>query len=150
MNQNQNHHSIAARNGTAMVAILICILVVTMLGATLTKRITAEYRQLSTVQHQAQAFWIAESAVQRALVQIEKDETYQGETWHIDATKLVDDLPGRAVIEVRPGSAAERGSEIRVVAYYPDVPHRRVMVERTVFVKLTTRKSIEKNQGDKS
>ncbi len=74
---------------------------------------------------QAQAAWLAESAIERAAARLAAQPDYRGETWNVSADELGGPDAGVAVIRVE--STAERPGRrtISVEADYPDHPHLR-------------------------
>ncbi len=122
------------RPGVILAAVLLSLLVVMLVGAELTEAIVQHHRQSRLAEDRQQAFWIAESAVQRAVYAVAKSPDYKGETWRVPAEVLGSGRAGVATIKVEPaeGDAARR--RIAVQAYYPDDPVQRTMYERELIV----------------
>jgi type II secretory pathway component PulK len=74
-------HSEANRRGAVLLIVLICVMLVTMIGASLLKLALTQRRQIQREQMRSQAAWLADSAVDRAAAQLRRDATYSGETW---------------------------------------------------------------------
>lgn len=130
------------RRASAVIAVLVCILIITMLGTTLTKEMVGQYRQSKTLQQQSQAFWIAESALHRAVHKLKQADEYRGETWTISPEILNTDYSARAVITVKRVTSPKTGYEVRVAAYCPDTKRTRIMVQRETFVSVPVKKPL--------
>jgi Tfp pilus assembly protein PilX len=125
--------------GMTVVAILVCLVVITLIGGAVLKVGLAHRALIRSQEHQLQAEWLAESGVQRALARLAVEREYGGESWSISAADLgLPEQPpttGTAekshrsaavvtiAIERVPGGAARRW--VRVQADYPrDAPQR--------------------------
>ena len=120
--------------GGILAIVLVCLLVVMLLGSQLIQATVIWHRQTRQAEQRQQAFWLAESAVRRAVHALEQSPDYGGETWRVSRGDLVDSQTGRAVITVAPAGDAESGQVIRVEAYWPDDPVHRVLCEREYLV----------------
>lgn len=69
------------RRGAALVAAMVTLLVVTLVAAALVKTMVATHRQSQRYADELQAQWLAEAALDRALVQLRSQSDYSGETW---------------------------------------------------------------------
>jgi hypothetical protein len=114
--------------------VLLSLLVVLLVGAELTKAIVQQRRQSRLTEDRQQAFWIAESAVQRAVHALAKSPDYQGETWRVSGEMLGTDRAGVATIKVAPAEGSPERRRIVVQAYYPDDAVYRTLYERELFV----------------
>ena len=124
------------RQGIVLIVVLVCLFVVSLLTVTQIRSLLMHRRQTRTQGLQIQAFWLAESAAQRARAKLKESPDYQGETWKVGAEKLGDDLPGVAVIRVERASD-EKNFRVRVEAIYPDDPIHRVQVMKQFVVELS-------------
>jgi hypothetical protein len=127
--------------GMTVVAVLICLIVVTLLGGALVKVVLAERKLVRAQEHRLQADWLAESGAERALARLEIDAGYRGETWSITARELVlsesapliepegKNVPALAqvtiAVEPVPGDGNANRRRIRVTAEYPRDPTTR-------------------------
>lgn len=138
----QQHHFPQSRRGAAIVMVMICLLLVSMLGASLLKLALSERKQTIRQYHQTQADWLAESAADRAVARLLSGPEYTGETWEISAADIGDGKSGRAVIEVvSPESPAtdqrvEVRKQVDIVVDYPDDEVNRVRIRRTFIIDL--------------
>ncbi len=121
--------------GVILAAVLISLFVVMLIGAELTRTIMLHHRQTRLSESQQQSFWLAESALQRAVHALTKSpEDYKGETWRVPAEALGAGSPGVAIIQVEPAADPETGRVIRVQAYYPEDGAHRILHERELSV----------------
>ncbi len=76
------------KRGAVLVAVLVCLLVVTLIGVGLVRLAIVRFRHTRIQQYQVQAQWLAESALQRALARMRESPDYSGEIWSIAAAEL--------------------------------------------------------------
>ena len=105
-----------------------------MLAAALTKATLLQHRQVDLASCEQQSFWLAESAVQRAIHNLHASPDYAGETWDVPADVLGSDSAGVVIIQVAKTSEPQAGWQVRVESRYPAQTMNRVMCERTLFV----------------
>lgn len=122
------------RLGAILAAVLLSLLVVMLLSAELTEAISLHHRQSRLAEDRQQAFWIAESAVQRAVHALAQSPDYAGETWRVPAEVLGSGRAGVATIKVEPVAGAAGQRRIVVQAYYPDDPVQRTSYERELVL----------------
>jgi len=122
------------RTGAILAAVLLSLLVVMLVGAELTEAIVQHHRQSRLAEDRQQAFWIAESAVQRAVHALTRSADYKGETWRVPAEVLGSGRAGVATIKIEPAAGASVRRRIAVQAYYPDDPVQRTLYERELIV----------------
>jgi Tfp pilus assembly protein PilX len=136
MNLARTHKS---RRGMTVVAVLICLIVITLIGGALVKVASAQRKLVRAQEHRLQAEWLAESGAQRALARLDADPGYKGETWSISADELGQSAPappaeergasGKAVAQVTIAVERLSGNDnrrrIRVMADYPRDPSLR-------------------------
>ncbi len=104
-----------SRLGAALLMTIVCLVVIASLAVSLARSLVAEYRQARLRCDQLQAFWLAESAVQRGVVRLAATPAYPGEDWQV---------------EVRMGGGPVRArAAIRVEAVAGDPQRRRIVVE---------------------
>jgi Tfp pilus assembly protein PilX len=126
----------ARRHGLAMVAVLICMLVVMLLSTALLQAVAQQHRWIRSSQHQEQSFWLAEAALQRAAYQLQRSPEYSGEEWVIAAEVL--GQPARVLIQVETAGEDTSRRRVHVAARYPDVKHQRVLTEKEIVVPVAT------------
>jgi hypothetical protein len=99
--------------------------VATALFLTVVRHAALQRQALRSQWQQAQAGWLAQSAIERAVARLAAQPDYRGETWHVSAGELGG--PDAGVVVIRVQSAAEQPGRrtISVEADYPDQPHRR-------------------------
>lgn len=120
------------RRGLTSVAVLVCLLVLTLVSGVLVKQGVAYRRQVRAQERRLQAEWLAESGVDRALARLAAKPGYKGERWEIAAEAL--GRPALVTIEVVPPSAESKDRVVRVRADYPPDPPLRVRFTREVVV----------------
>ena len=131
------HHpraKLARRSGAILAAVLLSLLVVLLVGAELTRAIVQHRRQGRLAEDRQQAFWIAESALQRAVHALAKSPDYHGETWQVSGEMLGTGRAGVATIKVEPAEGRAERRRIVVQAYYPDDAVYRTLYERELFL----------------
>ena len=118
------------RRGTAIIAALLCLMVVSLITASLVETVIVHDRQFRQQQRQLQALWLAQAALQQAQLQRQLDPDYTGGTLQMPA----DQLHGThaAVVHTR---VVQAGSDARieVEAIYPDDPRLRVLHREEVI-----------------
>jgi Tfp pilus assembly protein PilX len=72
------------RRGGALVIALLTLMVVMLLSTAVLRSLLAARRQTMKTATALQVSWLAESALDRALVQIASDDSYKGETWQVE------------------------------------------------------------------
>lgn len=123
-----------SRQGAIVVAVLVALLAATMIGLTLVESVLAHHRQMQVMADRQQCFWLAESAVQRALERLGKSPEYPGETWTVPPKELAASHSGVVTIEVKRVTEPRAGRKIRVEARFPEQTVRQVVCQREVFV----------------
>jgi type II secretory pathway pseudopilin PulG len=116
------------------VAVLVTLLVAALLAAAFIQSLVGHLRQVRIAEQQQQSFWLAESAMQRALQRLATDADYRGETWNVSPELLGGPDAGLAVIRIEPTTSPQPGTWIRVEARYPDDPVHRITHNRERFV----------------
>jgi Tfp pilus assembly protein PilX len=133
-NRPLNRRPFRRRTGMILAVVLVALLVVMMFGAALTNTFLAQ-RQLSrNNRQQQQAFWLAESALQRAVSRLAREADYEGETWQVAAESLDGKHAGVAIIRIEAASEPNTGSKIVVDASYPSRGLKRIAQRCERFV----------------
>lgn len=83
--------------GMAAIAVIVCLIIVTALGATLVLDLKASWEDFRQSRMAIQADWLAASALDRVRSRLESNPSYDGEVWTINA----DQLDGRSSAEIR-------------------------------------------------
>jgi Tfp pilus assembly protein PilX len=127
------------RRGAAMAAVLVCLLVVALVGAALVKRMVSHHRQLRQHHRQLQAFWLAESGVERAAARLAASSEYEGESWRIAADAMEGAADAVVTVRVERIAEAPKRRAISVTARYPDDPFHAVVQRKKVLLDLDSR-----------
>jgi hypothetical protein len=98
---------------------LICLLLASLIGASLLKLAAAERRQLRREQLRLQAGWLAESAASRAAAHLAVDPKYAGEVWELAPDEFGGTSAGRAEIRVETVADQPGRRRVRIQADYP-------------------------------
>jgi Tfp pilus assembly protein PilX len=127
--------NVEGRRGVVLACVLVCLLVVAAIGASMLRSTLEEHRQGARREHQIQAMWLAESAVQRAAARLAATPDYQGETWSLDAAALGGRWPATAVIRIETADTEPTARRIVVEARYPEDARQRVVQRRQVTIR---------------
>ncbi|QDU29858.1 hypothetical protein ETAA8_49740 [Anatilimnocola aggregata] len=114
------------RGAAILVAIVLLVVVVTIMGIVL-RQVATSQRMTRQQSWELQAQLLAESAIDRALVQLERNQEYRGETWLPLVGAAPADERGEALIKLtkRPDSDSY---ELVVTATFPNHPAHRALV----------------------
>jgi len=108
-------HQDARRPGAALLMTIVCLMVIATLAVCLARTLVAEHRQSRWRGNQLQAFWLAESAIERAAARLAATRDYAGEEWQVK-------LP-------LSGAAVQARAAIRVESVAGQFLQRRIVVE---------------------
>ena len=122
------------RRGIVLIALMIFLAVAMAMVLAWLKLAGLERRQLRSLQAQAQATWLAESALQRAAARLAADPQYSGETWKLTPADLGGRDAGEVVIRVDAIADQPAERSIIVQADYPIDLNRRNRRTKTVRV----------------
>ena len=121
-----------AHTGSVLVVALICLLLLTVLAASLTRTVILQREQVIRDEWQLQAEWLAESAVDRAVLQLQSTPDYEGEEWQPRLVEAGVPLGQVNIIIVREQSETESSlTRIDVTADVPSNTSQRARVQRT-------------------
>lgn len=123
------------RPGVVLVAVLVALLVVMLISSAIVRGLVVQHRLVRAEQQHMQAFWFAESAVQRARAQLAAAPDYNGETWQIELPQSGFGA-GQAVIRVAPTENEPNKRTIIVEARWPNDPIDGVLEQRSLVVAL--------------
>src|SRR4051794_6380407 len=100
----------APRRGVVSVAVIVCLLAITMIAGALLRIGLAERRLIRDEERRLQAEWLVESGLERAAERISASGDYAGETWNVAADELNGPAPGvvRIVVETPAGQPRRR------------------------------------------
>jgi type II secretory pathway component PulK len=104
--------------GVVLALVLICLTVTMLILGVMLKRVAWSYRFTRLRHHQLQAQWLADSAMERALAQLQQDFDYRGETWRLTAADMGGRFEAQAMITVEGGSG-DADRPVHVVVEYP-------------------------------
>lgn len=107
------------RSGAILAMALVCLVVVSIFSVSTIRRVVEQRRLTTHQRYRLQGLWLAESAKQRAVAQLNLDRDYEGETWCVEADTFANDKSGIAVIQVV--EIAKDSSQRRIVieSQYP-------------------------------
>ena len=123
------------RAGVVLIAVLVALLVVMLISAAIVRGLVVQHRLAIAEPLRVQAFWLAESAVQRARTQLEASPDYAGETWQVELPHGGAEI-GQAVIRVEAIENEPSKRTIIIEARFPDDPIDGVLEERSLVVEL--------------
>lgn len=118
----ENH---GPRRGAALVAVLVCLILVSMYATHMLRSAVQQNRQDRAMWQQCQSMWLAEAAIERGVAQLQQSADYRGETWDVSAEQLSSQRAGRATIQVHRPEESSADGTIEVLVDYPsDSRHR--------------------------
>jgi len=119
-----------------MAAVLVCLLVIMLIGATLVRGMLLHHRQTKQESQRLQAMWLSEAGAALAVARLRNDSEYAGETWRAD---ISDDVETVGVVEivVRRDAASPEQRTIQIKATFPEDPVRRAVLEHEINVTLS-------------
>ncbi|MGO9465365.1 MAG: hypothetical protein ACLQIB_08390 [Isosphaeraceae bacterium] len=139
-----------SRRALTTVAVLVCLIVISLIGAALLKVGLAQRHQVRSQEQRLQAEWLAESGLDRALGRLAADRNYPGEEWPIHAQDLAvptGSAPSQssgsppqaaAMITITVERVRENGNRrrVRVQADYPLDPPARSRQTKQILIDL--------------
>jgi len=131
-----NRHRLLHRRGAVLFAVIVCVMIAAAIFVSIIRTAAACRRASQRQLQQAQAAWLAESALERAAAALAGDAQYGGETWNVPADQLTGEYPAVVLIEVEPVPGRGDRRRVRARADYPDHPHHRCREVRQVQVQL--------------
>lgn len=126
----------ASCRGAALIVTIVCLVVIAALGASLLRSLVAEHRQSQRRRDQMQAFWLAESAVQRGAVRLAAAADYAGEDWPVEIDDGGRRVRGQATIGIEAVAGQPQARRIVVEARYPADGVASVLQQRETVVTL--------------
>jgi hypothetical protein len=113
------------RDGMVLVVVIVCLMVAAMMLVAVARQAGTARRAVRTDQFSAQAQWLAEAGVERALARLGADPAYAGETWPIPAKELDGQNDAEVRIQTEKVPSRPDRLDIRVEADYPLSPELR-------------------------
>src|SRR5262245_5771923 len=121
------------RRGAGLIVALVTLLVITLMTGTIVRLLLVHVRQTRLTAADLQAAWLADAAVERAIVKFRENPSYEREDWRAAAGSM-DDAEHVGMAEIRITKTEAGGARITVEARYPDDPTRRALERRAVTV----------------
>ena len=125
----------STRTGAILVVALICLLLITVLAASLTRTVLLQREQVIRDEWRLQAEWLADAGLDRAVARLSAESDYAGEEWR---PQLNDDgiALGRVRIVVSGEETTGDASLVRVnvTADVPADATERARVQRTASI----------------
>ena len=84
------HATTRRRRGMTLLIVVLCLFVLTTLLGAMIRHLQLSSRQAKIVGHRAQAMWIAESAIERAVAVLSVDNEYSSEVWRATVNPAID------------------------------------------------------------
>ncbi len=122
--------------GAAMLVTVVCLAVIAALGASLLRSLVAEHRQARLRWDQMQAFWLAESAVQRGVVRLAAMSEYAGEQWQVEVDSNGRPVRAQATIRIEAVEGDAQARRVVAEARYPAEGTAGVLQQREIVVTL--------------
>ncbi len=122
------------RRATLVIAVLVCLTLVTVLAGVWMKLLAVERRQIRNQQGTMQAEYLAEAGLARAIRALDADAAYAGEVWQPSAESLGANTSAQVTITVAATPDAPSSRVISVAAAFPETgPHRALRsVQQTI------------------
>ena len=132
-----------SRQGVIVIVVLVCVVVALAMFAAIARQAAAARNLGQKHAREAQADWLAESALERAAWRLAADADYTGETWTVSAELLGGSDSAVVAIEVKPIPEQPNRRTVHVRADYPDDPQYRVRRTKQTEVELILGTSID-------
>lgn len=105
------------RSATVLICVLACLVVVTGISAAMIKSALTARKAVRQERARAQAMFLLEAGIQRAVARLTRDADYQGESWRLPAEVLGG--MDTALVEIAVSEASDASSTVAVTAQYP-------------------------------
>jgi hypothetical protein len=92
----------------------------------------AQHRQVRREQDRAQAFWLVESGLDRAVAQLGRDAQFVGEEWRIDVPGASTARTGLVMIRVVHDAESTERRRLEIVAEFPAGAVHRTRLRREI------------------
>jgi Tfp pilus assembly protein PilV len=117
-----------------MLAVLVCVVLVTMITLSLIKITMAHRTQAQRELWRLQASWLVESGIERAAAKIAANGGYVGETWSVAAEELGGGRAGDVRIVVSAVEGRSDARQVHVEAVFPAGSDQRAKSSKQVTV----------------
>lgn len=125
---------VPSRQGAALLVTIACLVVIASLAVSLARSLVVGHRQSRLRCDQMQAFWLAESAVQRGVVRLAATPAYTGEDWQVEVRMGGGPVQARAAIRIEAVAGDPRRRRIVVEARCPADGDASVLETRELVV----------------
>jgi hypothetical protein len=124
------------RSAVVLIVALCAMALAVVVFATTVKMAAAQRRSLDSQVWQAQAAWLARSAVTRAAARLATEPAYGGESWDVPAAALGGGDAATVTVHVErvPGRPARR--LVRAIAIFPVDPIQRARYVHEIYLDL--------------
>jgi hypothetical protein len=121
-----------ARRGSVFPIFVVALLLVTTVTGSLIKATVLQKKRVSLTNVSAQAEWLAQSGLDRAIAQLAESAEYAGEEWKISN----DQLGGKhsAIVDLTVKAISDTQKQITARARYPVESEQRALITRTRIV----------------
>jgi Tfp pilus assembly protein PilX len=119
MTSGRTSHILPPRRGGMLIIVLVCLIVAATILASVLKLAGSYRRDQAAEQNRAQADWLAESALERAVSRLQKDAAYSGEIWKVGPEELQRQQAGEVTIRVESDRQMPEARRIVIVAEFP-------------------------------
>jgi len=123
------------RSGSLLIPVMAVLTLLMMLLGVWLKNLAMGRQEIRQQQHQVQADYLVQSAVNRATARLHADAAYAGETWQIEPQALSGNDPVSVIIKVE--SVADRPQERLVQARVQLPSQGPARTQRTQKTKIT-------------
>mgnify|MGYP006969382856 CR=1 FL=1 len=130
-----DRHAHGSRRAAVLVVALMCLLLAGVFAVSLVQHALRQRDQVLRDEWQMQAYWLADSAIDRAAQRVSVDQDYSGEVWRPASAGPAgegDKLIGQVEIRVtrEPAVDGVLRTRVLVIADVPDDPVDRARVRR--------------------
>jgi hypothetical protein len=123
--------------GAFSVVVLVCLVISTMVLASLLKITLLHDRQVGSEIMRVQTSWLADSGLERAAGRLAIDRAFEGETWTVNAARLGGRDPAVVAIRIEQVESQPLQRLIVVEATYPPEGPNQARITRQAIVTLT-------------
>ncbi len=103
-----------SRQGVAALLVLICLGVTVLVGSLLLRAAAAQRTYVARLARQAQARWLVEAGIERAVRGLHQSSGDSGETWPIAASELGDSQTAVVHIDIKKDNSRSTERIVRV------------------------------------
>lgn len=109
----------ATRRGGMLIIVLVCLIIAAAILGSVLKLAAGYRREQSAEQNRAQADWLAESGLERAVHRLQNDPAYAGETWKCSPEELQRLDGGEVTIKIESIRQMPEARRIVIRAVFP-------------------------------